>query len=213
MKITEQKTTEKTWLDEKGTQVPFNRVTKEERNKERAAARLVNAAIKAENSLKEFKELCAKECEKAYRADLAIGKVATRENSKGGYTLYNFDRTIKIERSINESIAFDENMIGAAKEKFDTFLMEGTAGIDDMIRTLISDAFSNTRKGGLDTKKVLSLLGYRARISEKKYPQFHEALDLIEQSIRRPDSKTYYRIWVKDENGQYQNIDLNFSNI
>ncbi|KAF0199009.1 MAG: hypothetical protein FD170_3937, partial [Bacteroidetes bacterium] len=26
-------------------------------------------------------------------------------------------------------------------------------------------------------------------------------------------SRTYYRVWLKDETGEFQNIDLNFSSI
>jgi hypothetical protein len=209
MKITEHKPSDKFWTDEKGVQIPVSRVTPTEKRKERSSAKLATEATRLNSALSKFKDACAAETEKAYQEDLKAGKAA----SKGGYTLYNFDRSIKVERSLNEMITFDENLIGAAKEKFDQFLTEGTAGVDDMIRQLIMDAFSSTRKGKLDSKKVMNLLTYKQRISEHKYPAFHDALNLIEQSIRRPDSRIYYRISVKDENGEYQNIDLNFSSI
>jgi hypothetical protein len=209
MKITENKGADKFWRDEKGIEIPFARITKTERMKERGSVKIATEALKMSEQLKKFKELCAAECEKCFQSDLAEGKAPT----KGGYTLFNFDRSIKIERSINENITFDENLIGAAKEKFDTFLKVGTAGVEDIICQLIMDAFSSNKKGKLDSKKILNLLSYKQRISDKKYPEFHQALTLIEQAIRRPDSKIYYRIWLKDENNEYQNIDLNFSSI
>lgn len=209
MKIKQQKPADKFWLDEKGVQIPLNRVEDNERLKEKLAAKLAAEATKLSQALIAFKALCTSECEKAYLADLNKGKAGT----KGGYTLYNFDRSIKIERTLNENITFDENLITAAKERFDSFLREGTASVDEMVRQLIMDAFSSNKKGKLDSKKVMNLLSYKSRISESKYPDFHAALSLIEESIRRPDSKTYYRVWVKDEANQYQNIDLNFSSI
>lgn len=209
MKIQQQNPTDKVWLDEKGVQIPFSRVTKIEIFKEKAAKKMIIGAQKLNSDILEFKALCAELCEEAFQKDLSAGKAPT----KGGYTLYNFDRSVKIERQINEAIQFDENHIGAAKEKFDAFLKEGTVGVDEMVRNLIMDAFSSNKKGKLDSKKIMSLLSYKQRIDEKKYPQFHEALNLIEQSIRRPDSKTYYRIWFKNEGEQYTSIDLNFSNI
>lgn len=197
------------WNDEKGIAIPSNRVTKAEKFKEKASTGVAKKALKLSEDLIAFKTACKEACEKAYQKDLEAGKAST----KGGYTLYNFDKSVKIERTMNEAITFDENIIGAAKEKFDEFLTAGTQGIDEMVRALIMDAFSSTRKGKLDSKKIMSLLSYKERINEKKYPAFHEALRLIEESIRRPDSKTYYRIWIKDNTNEYQNIDLNFSSI
>ena len=78
-----------------------------------------------------------------------------------------------------------------------------------MIVQLITDAFNKT-KGQLDANKVLSLLRYRSKFKATK---FQEALDLLEKSIRRPDSKTYFRVSYRKENGEYQVIDLNFSSI
>lgn len=207
--IREQKAADKAWQDEKGVEIPYSRVTSVERKKERSAAKVASEAIKLNESLRKFKELCAEQCEKAYQADLAAGKAP----NKGGYTLNNFDRSIKIERSINEAIQFDENLIGAAREKFNSFLEVATGGIDEMIRQLISDAFSSNKKGKLDSKKVMNLLSYRSRISEAKYPAFHEALSLIEESIRRPESKTYYRIFMKADNGEMKPLELNFASI
>ena len=67
-----------------------------------------------------------------------------------------------------------------------------------------------TSRGKLDTKKVLSLKRHASRIKDKRY---HEAMDLIDKAIRKPESKTYFRVWEKDENGQYKSVDLNFSSI
>lgn len=199
------------WTDEKGISIPASRITKAEKLKEKNAAKIVKEAALINKALKAFKDLITELIGEAYEMDLKEKKVA--ENGKGNYVLYSFDRSIKVEVNINERIEFDENLIGAAKEKFEAFLTEGTNGVDEMIRELIRSAFETVRKGKLDTKKVLSLLAYRSRISEAKYPQFHEALKLIEDSIRRPDSRTYYRVWEKDQEGKYQALELNFSAI
>lgn len=209
MQLNEQNSPNKMWYDEKNIGIPVSRITKTEKVKEKSALVIAKNALSLKDALLKFKNTCKENCETAYQLDLSEGKAA----SKGGYTLFNFDKSIKIERSLNETITFDENLIGAAKEKFDEFLKEGTAGVDEMVRELIMDAFSSNKKGKLDSKKIMSLMSYKSRINEKKYPHYHEALTLIEQSIRRPDSKVYYRIWIKDEANQYQNIDLNFSSL
>lgn len=128
---------------------------------------------------------------------------------KGNFTFYNFDRSLKVEVNVNETIQFDEALIAAARECLDSFITKNVQGTDEVVRTLINSAFHNT-KGGLDSKKVLSLLKYRQKI---KAGEFQKALNLIEESISRPSSKKYFRVWAKDADGKYQNVDLNFSSI
>ena len=86
------------------------------------------------------------------------------------------------------------------------------SALNEMIRQLILDAFSTSR-GRLDTKKVLGLVKYRQRVPANKYPQFHQAINAVEDAIRRPDSKLYFRIAERNDEGKYININLNFSSI
>lgn len=199
------------WTDESGIEIPVNRISKAENLRERLSEKVLKAAMKVNEQLYNLKAIIS-------NANDAVMREIAKENrhlekatrwGKGNHTWYNFDRSVKIEVNINEMIRFDEAKISAARELFDNFIDRNVTGTDDIVRQLINSAFSNT-KGGLDSKKVLSLLKYRTRIKDKS---FHAALDLIEQSISRPDSKKYYRVWVKNEEGQYENVDLNFSSI
>jgi len=195
------------WTDEKGIKIPYNRTSKLERAKERYCSSMLIHAKMLNRDLKAFKESVQKMCDEVYQ--IAIIDYKASGKTKGNFTFFNFDRTIKIEVSINERIVFDDLMIASAKEIFDTFINEVIDTKVDFIKELINDAFSTT-KGGLDSKKVLSLLKYRSKI---KNTEFHRALDLIEQSISRPDSRTYFRVWEMNDKGEYKNIDLNFSSI
>jgi hypothetical protein len=38
-------------------------------------------------------------------------------------------------------------------------------------------------------------------------------MELLDQAVRRPESKRYFRIFEMDEDGKYHNVDLNFSSI
>lgn len=199
------------WRDESGVEIPANRISKAEKEREKQSERILKAALKTNDSLKHLHELIQEAHEAVCKAEVEenkhLGKVYKK--GKGARTWYNFDRTVKIEITVNELIRFDEGKIAAAREIFDQFIDRNVTGTDDIIRQLINSAFANT-KGGLDSKKVLSLLRYRTKIKDKL---FHSALNLIEDSISRPDSKKYYRVWVKNEQGQYENIELNFSSI
>jgi hypothetical protein len=201
----------KMWFDESGQSIPANRITRSEKLRERHAAKLAATAADLNSRLSAFKSLINDFSKEVYESFLEENNISS-EARKGNFTWYNFDRSIKVEMSINEQIAFDDMLIHAAKEKFDQFLTDNTSSVEEMIRGLLMHAFE-TSKGRLDTKRVMNLLQYRQRVDAKKYPLFHEALDLVQKAIRKPKSRTYFRVWVRDDSGEYQNIDLNFSSV
>lgn len=199
------------WIDEVGLEIPFNRLNKVEITKEMYAGKIYKEACKINKSLQAFMAMIAFANEEVNKAidkeNQALNKKC--KQTKGNFTWFNFDRSIKIEVNVNETVKFDEAKIATARELFDSFIDKNVQGTDDIVRQLINTAFANTR-GGLDSKKVLSLLKYRTKIKDK---QFQAALDLIQDSISRPSSKRYFRVWVKNEEGAYENIELNFSSI
>lgn len=73
---------------------------------------------------------------------------------------------------------------------------------------LINDAFSVDKEGKISTGKVLGL-----RRMDIKDPQWLKAMDAISDSIIVVDSKAYVRIYERDDNGKYQPISLDFSNV
>jgi len=195
------------WTDESGTQIPFNRLTKLELMQESELAKIVKDANYINGKLVSFKWHMKEACEKII-AEFMNSK-GVDSIGKGNVTLFNFDRSIKVGLDISDRIIFDDLTMKACKAKFDEFLNANIDEKQEFVKEMISDAFETSR-GKLDAKKVMSLLKYETRIKDET---FHEALKLLKESIRRPDSKSYYRVWVKDEAGEFKNIDLNFSSI
>lgn len=207
LNVTTHKSKEAFWMDESGNSIPYARTTKSERLMERQSAKILKGALKINSDLIAFKNHVSDICTEVYEVFMA-----EKENTapgKGNFTWYNFDRTIKVEISINEHIEFDDLTITACKDKLDNFLTSHVESSTDYLKDLIMEAF-HTSRGKLDSKKVLGLLKYRSKI---KHADFQKALDLLEESIRRPKSKTYFRIWAKDGDGEFQAINLNFSSI
>jgi hypothetical protein len=198
---------DKAWFDESGNLIPYSRLTNLEITRERELGKIMKEAQAINKRLSEFKE-SIKQATSKMVADFVATK-GLDNLGKGNVTLFNFARTIKVEVSISDRIEFDDLTMKACKEKFDTFLQENIDEKQAFIKEMVNDAFSTSR-GRLDAKKVMSLLKYETKINDSI---FHEALALLKESIRRPDSKTYYRVWVKDDQGEYQNVDLNFSSI
>lgn len=207
--ISQQTTSDKHWKDENGMMIPIARVTKLEQLKERNAHKLLKEATKASQQLIALKELVRKVCTDIYERHMDESGIADDKRGKGNFMWYNFDRSVKIEVKISERIEFDDLTIKAAKAKFDEFLDANIEGKTDFAKELVLDAFE-TRNGSLDVKRVLGLLRYKSKVKDSI---FQEAMMHLEASIRRPDSKTYFRIAVKDENGEYQHVLLDFASI
>lgn len=195
------------WNDETGVPIPFNRISKIEKLKEQITGYIIRDSLRINKSLEDFKSHVESYLQQI-NEELYKEKKQPKAY-KGNYTFYNFDRSIKVEVNVNETVRFDDSLISKARECLDEFIKKNVQGTDEIVRALINSAFHNT-KGGLDAKKVLGLMKYRTRIKSAK---FQEALELIEQSISRDSSRKYFRVWAKDHNGQFQNIDLNFSSI
>ena len=202
-----QKVKDEKWINESGDSVPVKYISAGERLKEKNAAALLKDARAVSEKLLAFKQRMAELCDEVYNKMAEEFKM--KENSKGNYTWFNFDRSIKIEVSISERIDFDDIAIKACKEKLDEFLGSNLTTKQEFVKELVADAFSTSR-GKLDAKKVMSLLKYRNKINDAI---FQDALNLLEGSIRRPDSKRYFRIWERADDGSYELIDLNFSSI
>lgn len=198
---------EKVWRDEQGAAVPTTHIMPIEKLKEKYAFQLATQAIKINAQLSTFRENIAAKCEEIYNKVMTAKE--RKKATKGNFTWYNFDGSIKIEVSINDRIEFDSLLIEKSKQKLLELVGESISADKQFIKELVLSAFQ-TSGGELDKKKVLGLKKYAARITDKRY---QEAMRLIDESIRRPSSKVYYRVWVRDESGKYEAIDLNFSNI
>lgn len=202
------KKNEKLWKDENGILIPASRINKAEKLREKTTAALLKKAQDLNERLTAFKEEIKESCDLMEEVSLEVLGVNS-DNFKGNLTFFNFDRSIKIERSISEPMRFDDLTIAAAKQKLDEFLREAIESKFDFAKEMVMSAFE-TRNGKLDPKKITPLTRYETKVN---HPLFTDACKLIQQAIRRPDSKTYYRIWVKEEGDKYEAVELNFSNI
>lgn len=203
-------TKDKFWTDESGTQIPYNRTTAIERKKEKHAYSLLKKGKSIVVLLTELKAAIRDASDEVLNAEREANNVKLSE--KGNYTWYNFDRSIKIQVDISEPIKFDEIKIASAKEKLMNLIRTNING-DDFIISIAEDAFQ-TSSGKLDPKKILGLRKHSARIKNGAIKTEWEAtMKLIDASITRPKSKSYYKIWVKNEAGEYEGVELNFSNI
>jgi hypothetical protein len=193
------------WMDHKGQKVPREYVSRLDKDKEKAIASIIAKAEKIEDSLRAFKVLAFDLGDDIYNQMLEDANIEPGER-KGYYTLYSFDKSFKVEVSVSDRIEFDER-INFAQIKLNEFIEEKTNGADVELRELISNAFTTTR-GRLDTKRVLSLFTYKIT-----HPKWVEAMELIKKSISTNNSVRYMQVYRRDEDGNYSQVNLNFSSI
>ena len=99
MNVKTQTSKDQFWLDEKGSQIPFNRINEVERLMERSSAKLLKESLTINKRLSDFKIEVKETCEKIYDAYMKMAKNEDKK-SKGNFTWFNFDRSIKIENSL-----------------------------------------------------------------------------------------------------------------
>lgn len=207
MKITKQKP-KTDWQDEAGNFITFDQLKKREKVNEKITFDVAKAALKANEQLKKLKSFITSSIQKAIDAFHAeySGK---KTEFKGNYTITNFDQSIKVMVSVSNPIRFDDLTIQKAKNLLDEFLRDGISGKNAAIKDMVLSAFETTR-GKMDVKKIMGLKRYADRVTDDRYA---EAMKLIDSAIRRPDTATYYRIEVRNEEGKYENISLSLADV
>jgi hypothetical protein len=194
----------KQWIDPSGATVPTRFVPAIDKKKTKTVERIVREAEKAQAQLRKVKSLLFEECDNIY--DLMKADANIRTGKKGNYTISTFSKDKKIQVDVQESLTFDDN-ISFAKEKIEEYIAAKAQGVDEDLLKLVHLAFES-RNGKLDTKRVLGL--FKLKINHAKW---NEAMELIKSSIDRNFSKRYARIFIRQENGEYKPLELNFSSL
>ena len=208
IKFNEQKRTDKLWVDEAGNKVPVSNITPLEKKLEKMSASIAMKAGRINEMLIAFKRYVNDATEQAFDEYIKQYE-GKRKAFKGNFTFFNFERTVKVCINTSCPIKFDEAILALAKNEFDDLLSDSISSSNEFVREMVMDAFESSG-GNLDTKKVLGLRRYADRISDSR---FTKAMELIDKAIRRPSSKKYFRVWVKNSNNEWQLINLDFAAI
>ena len=201
--MTIQKAGDKHWKDVDNVSVPKKYISKIDQKTERVVAKVLLKTIAFQKKAVELKNIMIDECDELYFEMMKAAGIDVKER-KGNYTVFSFDRSIKLEMKVSDRIEFDEK-INFAHEKIKEFLVLKTKGVDNVLTELINGAF-NTQSNRLDTKSIFKLFKYKIKDSI-----WLEAMDLIKESIQKNKSVRYLAIYQKDDDGKYNQIQLNFS--
>ena len=156
---------------------------------------LNNFKVSLSQDIQAFLELSAEK----YGADMG--------GARGNLTLTSFDGRYKVQRCVADRLEFNEQL-QAAKSLVDQCLREWTRDSDSKIRALIEQAFKTDKKDKINTKSVLALR--QLKIEDETWQR---AMEAIGDAITVTGSCTYYRVYERDERGEYQQIQLDFSGV
>jgi hypothetical protein len=209
--VTFQKGTQSTWTTATGEAVPVSFLKKSDKVKEAKAAKIFKAAIQAEAALSNLYKMMNEdmaEIAKLIKVEYKIKYEKDKRDGKGSFTWYNFDKSLKVEADINEIAKWDAALMTEAYAHFSAYINTNLTEANELIAALVNNAFGNN-KGQIDSKKVFQLLKHQGKI---KHSKFQKACELIKQAQGIDCTKLYMRVWAKQADGQYRNINLNFSN-
>ncbi|MFA5719387.1 MAG: DUF3164 family protein [Desulfobulbaceae bacterium] len=125
--------------------------------------------------------------------------------AKGNVTLTSFDGKYQVLRAVSDQLDFNEKL-QAAKSLIDECLREWTKDSRSEIRALIDQAFQVDKKGRINAKRILSLR--QLKIDD---PTWQRAMEAIADAVTVTGSRVYFRIYERDEHGNYRQIPLDFS--
>lgn len=126
---------------------------------------------------------------------------------KGNVTICSFDGRYQVMRAIADQLTFDERL-QAAKALIDECLREWTKDSGPEIRALIDEAFQVDKKGRVNTKRILGL-----RKLKIDHPKWLAAMEAISDAVQVVGSCTYFRLYERDQNGNYQQIPMDLSSV
>ncbi|MFW5499616.1 MULTISPECIES: DUF3164 family protein [unclassified Maridesulfovibrio] len=130
-----------------------------------------------------------------------------RGGKKGNVTLHSFDGKYKIERAMQEHMVFDERL-EAAETLIGECLQEWSEGSPGELKAVINDAFKVDSEGRVKVGRILGLR--RLKINDERW---NEAIRAINDSLQIVGSKSYVRVYERQEDGSYEALSLNMASI
>ncbi len=126
---------------------------------------------------------------------------------KGNITLASFEGKYQLTRQISEHLVFDEGL-QAAKALIDECLRDWTEGSPGELKALVDHAFQVDKEGRINTSRILGLR--RLQITDARWQR---AMNAISESLQVTDTRSYVRVYERDEHGRYNAISMDMATL
>lgn len=193
--------------DAQGRLIPESLIKPIDIERDRLVLHLVDRATELSSELADYKAVAFGDIE-AFVELSAEQYGAKIGGKKGNITLFSFDGRYKIQRAVQESIAFDERL-QAARALIDECLQEWTQDARPEVLALVNDAFRTDTNGEIRTARVLALR--RLDISDERWQR---AMTAIGEACQVVGSKSYIRLYERvGDTDQYKPISLDIAGV
>lgn len=196
------------WLDDRDRPVPEQYIPAIDKKRDKLVEATFKKVVKLAEKIAETK------VEIVGSIDRYLDEIAkenrVRENWKGNILLQNFDKSLVIERRIDDHIGFDEKL-QMVKTIVDKWLSDRLDGIDENLGKVITQAFNVDKQGRVNTAMLMKLLHLEIEDSEWK-----KAMRMLKESIIIKSSKQSinFRRKVKKDSGEtWEAVVLNFNDV
>lgn len=198
---------DKYWVDAKGVLTPEHLIKPIDKARDQLVGELIERALVVNKALSDFK--LAGFADIAAFVDLSSNEYGVSVGGKkGNVTLYSYDGRYKIQRAMQDRIAFDERL-QAAKALIDACLAEWTEGARPEIHAIINRAFQTDKEGEINTGAVLALR--RLEIDDARWQR---AMEAIGEAVQIVGSKSYIRVYERiGDSDQYRPISLDIAGV
>jgi Protein of unknown function (DUF3164) len=167
---------------------------------------MISKAQDASEQLKEVKSSVAGDMQAFFELIAEKDEVDVRE-SKALLELFSYDGKYKFIREFSERIEADAR-IQIARELILECLREWSEVAGPELKAIVEKKLQVNKKGKINVGEYLSLR--RLKID---HPRWKQAMDAVSDSLVVVGTSTYYRMYVRDESGNYQQVCLDFSRI
>lgn len=207
MQATQQDVPAGYWKDAKGCLIPDSMIKPIDKERDRLVHELVGKARDVSDVLAKFKAEAFGDI--AAFLDLSAEQYkAQLGGKKGNLTLFSFDGKYKVQRAIQDRIAFDERL-QSARVLIDECLADWTENASPELQAIVNQAFDADKEGQINTGRVLSL-----RRLDIKDERWQRAMTAIGEAVQVVGSKSYIRVYERiGESDQYQPIALDIAGV
>lgn len=194
------------WLKSDGSLVHERNVHQVDKDRTRMVEGVVKAAVELQKAIVAFKAASLQAVD-SFVAESAAKHGVKHGRVKGNMTLPTFDGGARLQVRMQDSIEFDERL-QIAKAKVDSFINRKAKNAAIEIKALVQDAFEVDSKGAVNVRKVLELRKHNFDDAE-----WQEAMTLIADSVTRTFAKRYLLVQTRRDQGGYQTLTLNASDL
>jgi len=198
------------WRNARGDLVLESKVQQHEKERDQLVKKIMKSAQAVQASMAAFKsgtlndvhgfvERCAE------RHDVNLG------GKKGNVSLLSYDGRYKIQYSVADRNYFDER-IHVAKALIDECIDELSAGSNDLIRTLVMNAFDVNKEGRMDVNKIYGLTKHEFKGPE--YKKWNQAMEIIKDSRQVASQASYLRVYERiGDSDNFKQISLDLASL